>query len=247
MGSQGQVVDAYAFDAWGNEITNPQSQVQNPFKYVGKHGYYWDTESALMLLGVRYYSATNGLFLSRDLIEGYGYVYADNKPTKYIDPAGLWCIKISNPPIPLPIFTYCSIIGEVCQNCYICKCPINITRHCVSVSIGGSCGFDPGFLIDRLKNLSEIERYILSFVNWLSNSVLDIGAGIIEENCEEGCPSQGSHVYIKVCLSGCLIIGGIYGCIEVGSIGFRSNLELEGFCGGLGLTISITLTLEECE
>jgi hypothetical protein len=38
MGSQGQVVDAYAFDAWGNEITNPQSQVPNPFKYVGKEG-----------------------------------------------------------------------------------------------------------------------------------------------------------------------------------------------------------------
>jgi WD40 repeat protein len=36
MGSQGQVVDAYAFDAWGNELTNPQSQVPNPFKYVGK-------------------------------------------------------------------------------------------------------------------------------------------------------------------------------------------------------------------
>jgi uncharacterized protein RhaS with RHS repeats len=57
MGSQGQVVDAYAYDAWGNELTRPQSQVQNPFRYVGKHGYYWDTESALMLLGVRYYSA----------------------------------------------------------------------------------------------------------------------------------------------------------------------------------------------
>jgi RHS repeat-associated protein len=89
MGSQGQVVDAYAFDAWGNEITNPQSQVQNPFKYVGKYGYYWDTESALMLLGVRYYSAANGLFLSRDLIEGYGYTYAADNPIRWIDPQGL--------------------------------------------------------------------------------------------------------------------------------------------------------------
>jgi RHS repeat-associated protein len=89
MGSQGQVVDAYAFDAWGNEITNPQSQVQNPFKYVGKHGYYSDTESALMLLGVRYYSAANGLFLSRDLIEGYGYSYAADNPARWMDPQGL--------------------------------------------------------------------------------------------------------------------------------------------------------------
>jgi RHS repeat-associated protein len=89
MGSQGQVVDAYTFDAWGNELTNPQSQVPNPFKYVGKHGYYLDTESALMLLGVRYYSATNGLFLSRDLIEGYGYSYAADNPARWMDPQGL--------------------------------------------------------------------------------------------------------------------------------------------------------------
>jgi RHS repeat-associated protein len=81
MGSQGQVVDAYAFDAWGNEITNPQSQVPNPFKYVGKYGYYLDTESALMLLGVRYYSAANGLFLSRDLVmTEINYIYANNNP-----------------------------------------------------------------------------------------------------------------------------------------------------------------------
>ena len=89
MGSQGQVVDAYAFDAWGNELISPQSQVQNPFKYVGKHGYYSDTESALMLLGMRYYSAANGLFLSRDLIEGYGYSYAADNPARWMDPQGL--------------------------------------------------------------------------------------------------------------------------------------------------------------
>jgi RHS repeat-associated protein len=81
MGSQGQVVDAYAFDAWGNEITNPQSQIPNPFKYVGKYGYYLDTESALMLLGVRYYSAANGLFLSQDLVmTEINYIYANNNP-----------------------------------------------------------------------------------------------------------------------------------------------------------------------
>ena len=62
MDGQGQVLDAYAFDAWGNELTRPQSPIPNPFRYVGKHGYYLDTESALMLLGVRYYSAANGLF-----------------------------------------------------------------------------------------------------------------------------------------------------------------------------------------
>jgi RHS repeat-associated protein len=90
MGSQGQVVDAYAYDAWGNEITNPQSQVPNPFKYVGKHGYYWDTESALMLLGVRYYASGTGRFVSLDPIKHKmnWYTYVTDNPLSNIDPTG---------------------------------------------------------------------------------------------------------------------------------------------------------------
>jgi len=94
MGSQGQVVDAYAYDAWGNELTSPQSQVPNPFRHVGKHGYYLDTESALMLLGVRYYISMIARFLSCDPIRSnsiiiHRYSYARNNPVASIDPLGL--------------------------------------------------------------------------------------------------------------------------------------------------------------
>jgi len=90
MDGQGQVLDAYAFDAWGNELTNPQSQVPNPFRYVGKHGYYWDTESALMLLGVRYYENKIGRFINLDpIMERLNwYSYASSNPLKNIDPCG---------------------------------------------------------------------------------------------------------------------------------------------------------------
>jgi len=91
MDGQGQVSDAYAFDAWGNELTSPQSQIPNSFKYVGKHGYYLDTESALMLLGVRYYGVNIGRFLSLDPIKNQWnwYIYSDNNPIVKIDPKGL--------------------------------------------------------------------------------------------------------------------------------------------------------------
>jgi RHS repeat-associated protein len=135
MGSQGQVVDAYAFDAWGNELTSPQSQVQNPFKYVGKHGYYLDTESALMLLGVRYYSAANGLFLSRDLIEGYGYTYAVDNPVRWIDPRGLQAT--TKPPITEPPVTKPSPVME-CKVVETIKCEVKdiikrVGRQCLKL------------------------------------------------------------------------------------------------------------------
>ena len=90
VNAQTQVTDSYAYDAWGNELATQGSTV-NPHRYVGKYGYYSDTQSALMLLGVRYYSAGVGRFWSLDPIkEGrnwYGYVA--NNPLGYTDPSGL--------------------------------------------------------------------------------------------------------------------------------------------------------------
>ena len=106
MDGQGQVSDTYAFDAWGNELTSPQSQVHNPFKYVGKYGYYLDTQSSLMLLGVRYYGMSIGRFVSLDpLRDGMNwYVYGSLNPSNHIDPTGK-TVKIG--PVPP---------GESCAN-----------------------------------------------------------------------------------------------------------------------------------
>lgn len=55
VNEQTQVTDAYAFDAWGNELAAQGSTV-NPHRYVGKYGYYLDTQSTLMLLGVGFFT-----------------------------------------------------------------------------------------------------------------------------------------------------------------------------------------------
>ena len=88
--AQSQVPDTYFYDAWGNDLTSLYSQVSNPFRYVGKHGYYLDTQSALMLLGVRYYTSAQGRFLNSDpLRDGLNwYAYVQNNPVDSVDPTG---------------------------------------------------------------------------------------------------------------------------------------------------------------
>ena len=132
MDGQGQVSDAYAFDAWGNELTSPQSPIPNPFRYIGKHGYYWDTQSSLMLLGVRYYQAGLGRFMTIDplKITNNWYVYTSNRPTMLIDPNG----KIAIIPILCASACACvalcgiAVIGGCIAGCHDAG---NLTWGCV--------------------------------------------------------------------------------------------------------------------
>jgi len=138
VNAQSQVTDAYAFDAWGNELTSPQSQVSNPFKYVGKHGYYLDTQSALMLSGVRYYNANIGRFQSLDPIfidsnastieESLNwYIYVANNPLNKLDPTGMREIKPPKPDKrnPEEFKRYAEYCGFECRKAskhpYVCK------------------------------------------------------------------------------------------------------------------------------
>jgi RHS repeat-associated protein len=88
-GSQ-NVVASYKYDAWGNDLVDPQFPLPNPFKYVGMLGYYSDKESGLKLLGVRYYDSQIGRFWSLDpIVKLNRYLYAQNNPARYVDPLGL--------------------------------------------------------------------------------------------------------------------------------------------------------------
>ena len=116
-GSQ-NVVASYKYDAWGNDLTDPQSPIFNPFRYVGGLGYYSDKDSGLKLLGVRYYDSQIGRFWSLDLIkEGWNwYVYVNNNPVNLSDPTGYspyypYCIAQLN-----ICLSYCQVRFNACQN-----------------------------------------------------------------------------------------------------------------------------------
>ena len=57
-GTAGTTTDSYAYDAWGN-ILSQSGTTTNPYRYVGELGYYRD-DTGLMLLGARYYAPSVG-------------------------------------------------------------------------------------------------------------------------------------------------------------------------------------------
>ena len=90
--SSGNVTDTYLNDAWGNSVASIGSIV-NPFRWVGKYGYYQDSSTGSVYVRARMYQPTVGRWRSMDplkFVEGMNpYRYCRNATIHQIDPSGL--------------------------------------------------------------------------------------------------------------------------------------------------------------
>lgn len=87
----GGLESKYLYDAYG--VTYAQQQNQStPYRFVGRHGYYSEDESGLVLLGARYYMPKLGRFLTQDPIGHEAglnlYWYTRCNPLGAVDPTG---------------------------------------------------------------------------------------------------------------------------------------------------------------
>ena len=87
----GTELGTYTYDAWGNPLSAPN--VTNPFRFIGKYGYYSGAADGMYLLQQRYYRQTTGRFWTRDPMGdddgANSYWYVHNRPTMLSDPSGL--------------------------------------------------------------------------------------------------------------------------------------------------------------
>jgi RHS repeat-associated protein len=99
----GAVSDIYVYKAFG-ELVSVSETVINPQKFLGKLGYFYDTDLQEYYIRARHYVPRYGLFLSRDPLAGREflepYQYAGHRPTNTVDPSGL---EITPRPGPTPI------------------------------------------------------------------------------------------------------------------------------------------------
>ncbi|HXG49437.1 MAG TPA: RHS repeat-associated core domain-containing protein [Methylomirabilota bacterium] len=95
-GTGGTNTAQYAYTPYGRSLgsTNLQSQIANPYQFVGSHGV-MEELPGLYFMRARYYSADAGVFLSTDPLKKIGpgwkpvaYHYADGNPVSKADPQG---------------------------------------------------------------------------------------------------------------------------------------------------------------
>ena len=91
--NSGNVTDTYLNDAWGNSVASAGTTV-NPFKWVGKYGYYTDNSTAQVYIRARMYQPTVARWLSVDPIFSFtkemAYLVAFNSPVAFFDASGLF-------------------------------------------------------------------------------------------------------------------------------------------------------------
>jgi len=63
--TSGATTDTYLYDAWGNELTVTGTST-NPFRWVGRLGYYYDQASGVFYVRARAFDPTTGRWMSAD-------------------------------------------------------------------------------------------------------------------------------------------------------------------------------------
>ena len=92
--NSGNVTDTYLHDAWGNSVATTGTTV-NPFKWVGKYGYYTDDSTGQVYVRARMYQPTVARWTSVDplgFFDGTNInLLARNMPVLVFDPSGQLC------------------------------------------------------------------------------------------------------------------------------------------------------------
>ncbi|MHB1459801.1 MAG: RHS repeat-associated core domain-containing protein [Armatimonadota bacterium] len=87
--ANGVQTDKYVYNAWG-KVVSSSGTTANPFKYVGRLGYYQDAGTGLYWVGTRFYDPDAGVFTQRDMAkDGLSYyAYTSGRSMVAVDPWG---------------------------------------------------------------------------------------------------------------------------------------------------------------
>lgn len=89
--------DNYIYEAFGTTKAS-SGTTANSFRFVGRHGYYWNSDTDDYWIRARSYSPAAARFMSADPLfhrPAWQYQYAANNPSNRVDPSGLQSLEFT--------------------------------------------------------------------------------------------------------------------------------------------------------
>jgi RHS repeat-associated protein len=117
------LTDTYLYKAFGELLANSGSST-NPFRWVGRPGYYFDADPSQYFVRARYYNPAIARWLSQDplgsIIDSNLNRYAHNSPSSFLDASGLGTV----PAVCVIEQRLQDLNGnEYCR--FVCTCPLD--------------------------------------------------------------------------------------------------------------------------
>jgi len=115
--SNGDTVQTYEYSVYGQVAAEDPEFLTNPYMFTGRR---FDIETGLYYYHARYYNPHIGRFMQTDPV-GYGagmnlYAYCGNGPLNFVDPSGLYSVKVK---IPLQTIWHGSSMGAIIKGKYV--------------------------------------------------------------------------------------------------------------------------------
>ena len=151
--SGANLTDKYAYDPFGT-VVNSAGTTANPFKYVGRYGV-MDEGNGLAYIRARYYSPSQGRFVTKDPITGSDgdsqslnrFIYALNNPFLYVDTSGFFAWNS----LGAGLLHFGAMSGDIVLSL------LPATTAAFSVQKGNFVGFASGWFatLDGINNASK--------------------------------------------------------------------------------------------
>jgi RHS repeat-associated protein len=194
--NSGVVTDSYLYDSFGNRLAATGTTV-NPYRFVGRFGYYFDPDSVSYWVRARYYNPSTVRFLSLDPVtmaiqsRSSAYWYSSNNPVNLIDPSG-WDSYINN-----LICECCCLFNALTRNDILWKYEKvsrhndwqgNAITHCViACDLVEQCGFSCALWYwDGRESSPPGNAELMD----LSNNLQGYGCGLGNQNCLSCCTDK---------------------------------------------------------
>jgi len=196
--SKGKLAGGASYEPFGADRGKLSASLKkSALRFAGQ---YQDAETGLYHLRARKYDPATGRFTSIDPLSrpqvqpgASSYVYADNRPTVFVDPQGLRPVPVRQRPASM---------------CYPAEHPVTIAPPSTTQAVNGiqnwGCAANPsvgitmsdygGSFVDTLANPTEIWRTLVSEYHWVNENLNPAYRFLVEQDqCRNGSWEGGSR------------------------------------------------------